>query len=755
MLPTPQNLRRGPLLLLAALLLTPTVSAQGEPPPSAATHSLQALRLEQPITLDGRLDDPAWQRAEIATGFTQREPEPGAPASERTEVQVAYTEKTLYVAVHAFDADPGAIIAREMQRDGGLFRDDSVIVLLDTFDDDRNTYFFETNALGARTDSLVTDEGRDTNFEWDGVWDVAARRTGDGWVAELAIPFSTLRFDPQAEAWGFNVRRNIRHKNEDAFWAPIGLDADLFRVSLYGALTGIEGARPGLSLNVKPFAVAATISHSPPSGGTSTTTAAPQAEDGDDFDAGLDVKWGVTRGLSLDLTLNTDFAETEVDDSQVNLTRFSLFFPEKREFFLENSGIFELGSDPGSDSPLLKVFFSRRIGIGEGGREVPIEGGLRLTGRAGAWNLGVLGVATEALAPSVGPPEGGQTRHSAGTPSNTWGALRLKRNVGQRSSVGLIVTDREGEDGDSNLVFGADFDWKPTDRLALNGFFAQSDDSDLVGGEDWAAGAGVEWSGSIWSAEGGYVEIGERFEPEMGFLRRRGVRRYTGGVEYEPRPDLPWLRNFNFELEAEVFTLRDGTTESSEFQLEPLSIRFKTEDRITLFVERNFERLFEPFEITDGVIIPAGDYTYYDYGVSFDTNDGRTLTADGSIRWSGFFDGDRFRAEATLRIRPNRFVRSETTWQYNDVDLPGGAFTATVLRERLSLAASPRLRADTFLQYNDLDELFAANVRFNWIYKPGADLFVVFNQTWDAPSLGDLDRRDRQVIVKFTYLWQR
>ena len=744
MLPTAQNLGRGLSALLAALLPLSAARAQDGASP-ASTYRLEALRLEQAITLDGRLDEPAWRQAAVATGFTQREPDSGAPASERTEVRVAYTEKTLYVAIHAFDADPEAVIAREMQRDGGLFRDDSVIVLLDTFDDDRNTYFFETNPLGARTDSLVTDEGRDTNFEWDGVWDVKARRSADGWMAEMAIPFSTLRFDPSAESWGLNVRRRIRHKNEEVFWAPIGLEADLFRVSLYGALTGIEGVEPGLSLNVKPFAVASDseMLRVPPSGGTAGGS--PALEDGSDFDAGLDVKWGVTRGLSLDLTLNTDFAETEVDDQQVNLTRFSLFFPEKREFFLENSGIFEFGSDPGSDSPLLKVFFPRRIGIGAGGREVPIEGGVRLTGRAGVWNLGVLGVATEAVEPSAG---------AAGTPNNLWGALRLKRNVGQRSSVGLIVTDREGDGDDSNLVAGLDFDWKPTDRLAFAGFVARSDDSDLASGDDWAAGAGVEWSSPTWSVEGGYVEIGERFEPEAGFLRRRGVRRYTGEVEYQPRPDVAWLRNLNFELEAEVFTRRDGTTESSELQLEPFGIRFASEDEVTFFIERSFERLFEPFEIVGSVVIPAGDYTFYDVGLRFESNEARVVTADGSVSWSGFFDGDRFRAEATLGIRPNRFVRSQTTWEYNDVDLPGGAFTATVLRERLSLAWSPRLRADTFLQYNDLDELFAANVRFNWIYRPGADLFVVFNQTWDAPSFSDLDRRDRQVIVKFTYLWQ-
>jgi hypothetical protein len=569
---------------LAVLASVAAVGAGLHASPPDERYRVEALSIDSPIRLDGRLDEPAWRRAQPASGFTQREPEPGAPATERTEIRFVFTPRTLYVGVHAFDNDPERIIAREMRRDGSLFRDDSVIILLDTFDDDRNTYFFETNPVGARTDSLVTDEGRDSNFEWDGVWDVVSRRTDDGWVAEIAIPFSTLRFDPSAETWGLQVRRLIRHKNEEVFWAPVLLDADLFRVSLYGSLAGIEGVKPGLNLNVKPYV---TVSDEVP----------PEDEPipvDDGFDAGLDVKWGVTRGLSLDLTINTDFAETEVDAQEINLTRFSLFFPEKREFFLENAGIFEFGPDQGSGRPLLKVFFSRRIGLGEAGREIPIDFGLRLTGRSGPWNIGALGVRTDAVVPV-------QEADLSGVPRTGWGTVRLKRNVGRRSSVGMIFTDREGEGDDYNRVLGADFDWKPTERLAVSGFYARSSDSDLDSGDDWSGGAEVEWTGSIWSWNTGYVEIAENFEPDVGFLLRRDVERYTGEVEYEPRPDIAGVRNLAFELEAEAFVKRDGTTESSELQLEPFGIRFDSEDRLRLFVEHNFERLFEPFEIVPGV----------------------------------------------------------------------------------------------------------------------------------------------------------
>lgn len=730
---------------LTVLIPVLTALAGAAPSPAQSSSPADRYRLEARATpvapkLDGRLDEAAWREAPVATGFIQHEPNTGAPASERTEARVIYTTKTLYVGIHAFDSQPEAIIAREMQRDGGLFRDDSVAVLLDTFDDDRNTYFFETNANGARTDSLVTDEGRDTNFEWDGVWDVSSRRTDDGWIAEIAIPFSTLRFDPEAEAWGFNVHRLIRHKNERVDWAPIPRSAELFRVSLYGSLTGIQGVEPGLNLDVKPFVVGAD---------TRTASGSDSGAGAEDFDAGLDVKWGLTRGLSLDLTANTDFAETEVDAQQVNLTRFSLFFPEKREFFLENAGIFEFGPASGGGRPLLKLFFSRRIGIDDG-REVPIEGGARLTGRVGAWNLGLLGVRTGSLAGSLDGAGGGAIA------SNDWGAVRLKRNVGQRSSIGVMLTHREGGSGDHNRTYGTDFDWKPTDRMAVSGFFAKSDDSDLASGDDWSAGVGAEWESATWSWEAGYTEIGERFEPEMGFLLRRGVRRYQGEVGYEPRPDLPKIRQLSFELEAEAVTLRDGTTESSSVQFEPFGVEFDSDDELTFFVERLFERLFENFEIIPGIVIPLGDYTFHNYGVRFESNSSRRLSVEGSVQRGGFFDGDRFEAELSVRARPNRFLRSETTWQYNDIDLGDlGSFNTQVVRQRLGLSLNPRMRTDALVQYNNLSDDFAVNLRFNWIYKPGADLFVVFNQTWEAPGLDRFEQRDRQVIVKFTYLYQR
>ena len=713
------------------ILLLWTAAAEAQAPPR-----LQASAIDSSITLDGRFDEAAWQAADVATDFIQREPVPGAPAEERTEIRVVYDERTLYFAVRAFDSEPAKVIAREMQRDGALFRDDGVILLLDTFDDDRNAYFFETNPLGARTDALITDEGRDMNFDWDGVWDVVARRDDQGWTAEIAIPFSTLRFDPQAQSWGFNVRRTIRRKNQEVFWAPIPLEAGLDRVSLYGELTDIRDIRQGWSLNVKPFV-----------SGRSTQEEDLEGDLGDaksDFETGLDVKWGVTRGLSLDLTVNTDFAETEVDEQQVNLTRFSLFFPEKREFFLENAGIFAFGPRGGSDQ-LFQGFFSRRIGIDDNGNEVPLDGGVRLSGRAGEWNLGILGAFTGSLSPDPGDD-------FSPVPSTDWGALRVKRNVGSRSSVGMIYTDKN--DGtSSNRVYGVDFDWKPTTELAVSGFASASDDDEV--GSDEAFGVDVSWNSAQWEWRLGGVELGERYEPEMGFLRRQGRRRWDGGVEWRPRSQREAIRDYSIELEGEVFETLDGQVESYNFGLDPFGLQFANEDRGTTFYETSFERLFEPFEIVDGIVIPAGEYRFDAYGIRFATSESRPIIVRGRLQTGEFFDGDRDSASMTVVARPSRFIRTETRIEWNQIDLPGGSFESLLVRERFGIAWNPNLRLDTFIQYNDLNEQLALNMRFNWIYRPGADLFVVYNESWHAPSLSDLTTRDRQVIVKWTWLFQR
>jgi hypothetical protein len=731
------------LLFSAFIALAPILNATA--PAADPDKTLQAIPISEPIVLDGRLDETAWAQAPVGTDFVQREPDTGQPATERTEVRVVYTPQTLYVAINALDREPDKIIAKEMQRDEPLWRDDAVDILLDTFDDDRNAYLFETNPNGARTDALITDEGRDFNLQWDGVWDVGARKTSEGWCAELAIPFRTLRFDPEAEAWGFNVLRYIRRRSEEVFWAPILLDADVKRVSQYGRLSGIEGVEQGWNLNVLPFTV-----------GTSADT--PEPDDpraGEDLDFGLDVKKGLGRSLSLDLTVNTDFAETEVDALQVNLTRFSLFFPETREFFLENAGIFDFGprdtggSGPlmrilGGDPPLLKVFFSRRIGLSASGEEVPIEWGARLTGRAGGWNVGALDVQTDSVVL-------GQT---VDVPRNNWGTARATRNFGERSSVGAIFTQRHGSEN-TNRVVGFDLDYKPTPNLGIYSYAAASDNSGFGRPGDWAAGTAATWDGEFWDWRVGFDRIGDDFDPQVGFLWRRGVHRYDALVTYEPRPEIPKILKLHFEYSGRVYTNLGGQVETQQHRLDLFGLRTTNADLGAIYTLYGFERLHEPFEIVPGVVIPEGDYGFPAVGARFLTDFSRPASAEGKIEAGKFYDGNRLGGQLLLRLRPNRFLRSETAWVFDDVEVSGGDFTSHVVRQRFAVALTPRVLSSFFVQYNHLDELWSVNLRFNWIYRPGSDLFFVYRQTWDPSRDGGSSRRDRQFIVKFTYLFQR
>jgi hypothetical protein len=720
----------------AVLLAAGLAAGLGSPRPALAQHpnpvaSLEALPIPEPIRVDGRLDEGVWLRAAVGSGFTQRE-RPTEPASERTEVMVAYTPTTLYIGLRCFDPFPDKIVAKEMEYDGRLFRDDSVIVVLDTFHDHRNAYFMETNPNGAILDALSSDEGRSLNNDWNGVWSAASQITAEGWTSEMAIPFATLRFDPRLDTWGFNVRRLVARSNEQSYWVQVGRDASVVRMSRAGHLTNLHGLEPALNLQIKPHAV-----------GSRTEVSASGAHD-EEADLGLDVKWGLARGLALDLTYNTDFAEAEADDQQVNLTRFSLFLKEKRDFFLENSGIFEVvpPSQLGGTPP-LKLFFSRRIGIAENGLPVPIHWGTRLTGRAGDWSIGLLDVQTKPL---------GQSRSGIvdGIPEDNWGVVRLKRNVGERSSVGMIFTNRDQNGGDGNQVYGLDADLNPLPKLNINTFYAASKDP---GVSDWAGGASAVYTGQDWNWSLETMQVGEQFNPEAGFLLRSGVRRYAPAVTYKPRPQIKGLRNLQFDVLAEVDTDLHDHLETFAGHFDLAGFVLDREDQASLFLDVNRERLDKFFVILPGIGVPTGEYDFGDVGFTYSTSPTRqNFYASGTVTQGQFYDGDRLSSLLTVGLRPSRNFRAETRWSRDDVKLPSGAFTANVWRQRLSLSLTPNVATNAFIQYNDAAELLSLNLRFNWIYRPGADLFVVYNENWLAPSLAHVRPRERQLILKFTYL---
>jgi len=452
---------------------------------------------------------------------------------------------------------------------------------------------------------------------------------------------------------------------------------------------------------------------------------------------GVDVKWGVGRGLSLDATVHTDFAESDVDEQQVNLSQFSLFLPERREFFLENAGIFEFGPRDVFTSPVMRPFFSRRVGLTADGQAVPIDWGTRLTGRAGPWSLGVLDVQTGA--PANGGGEG-----------DNWGVLRVKRRIGERLSFGLLST-RHAAAGEENRVYGVDADFNPTSRLKLRTFWAQSDDT--MDGTGRTGGLGAVYRGPIWRWSLDATEIGERFDPEAGFLQRRGVRRYTGSLTFVPRPDIPHIRNLFFEGRSENYTDLDGRLNWSWNGADLFSFRTKSDDVVSLYGDARFERLTEPFEIHPGIFVPPGEHRFGDLGVWFETNASRAVSGNGWIQKGSFYDGDRLAHGLGLKLRPGSRFRSESSWDHHHIELPAGTFDTNLFHQRLTFAATPDLSTSAFVQFNDAAELLSANLRFNWIYRPGADVFLVFNETWDATGFGQRTQRDRQAILKVTYLF--
>ena len=727
--------------LAITFLCSVPLSAQNS---SSPRPSIAALAIDKAISVDGELSEAAWAQAEVGGDFAAREPNDNRPAAERTEFSILYTPSTLYFGIRAYDSQPDAIIAREMQRDADLgSNDDAISIILDTFHDQRNSFMFEINPNGARTDALITDEGKSFNLDWDGVWAVATSRSAQGWFAEVAIPFTTLRFNPGGETWGLNLRRVVRRTNEESNWAAIGREITIRRssplygahyVSLAGDLTGIGTLRAARRLDVKPFVVGL-VGEEPRS----------ENRHDDDVDVGLDVKWGVTKSLTLDLTYNTDFAQVEVDQQQVNITRFPLFFPEKRDFFLENAGIFEFGppQTSGARPPLMKAFFSRRIGLDQG-QEVPIDYGGRLTGRVGAWNVGMLAVSTDAV------DEEGRSS----VPEELFGVFRLKRNLGERSSVGIIVTERDPSGAGFNRLYGLDLDYKPTTTSSLYLFGAESEDEEKS--ED-SGSFGTGFSFTRRSMRGGIdiVQAQKNFDPGMGFLRRTDFIQYRPALRFEPRVNKWFIRSWTLDANLDYFEREStGEMESRRLSLTPIGMRTNGDDRFRIAWNHETEQLFEPFEIQPGIVIPPGLYDFDSAFMRASSSEGRRVRFRGTVDIGEFFEGDRESYDFTTIFRASKHLRSELSWNFNDVSMPQGDFETTVYGLRLDLSFSPDLRINTFAQYNDAAELVGLNVRLNWIYKPGADLFVVYNENWDAPTFSARETFRRELIVKYTYLWQ-
>jgi Domain of unknown function (DUF5916) len=723
-------------LISSAVLPSVAQDGSGYLPPS--TSAVQFSNGDgHGVVVDGLLDDEIWRNVPVATDFRQREPTAGAPATERTEVRILYDESTLYVGIMAYDSDPDGIIARILQRDEvmtpgffggpGFGGDDGVAILFDTFHDHRNGMIFATNPNGAEFDALITDEGRETNIDWRAVWRVAAQRVADGWSAEFAIPFRTLRYpvDNGGQPWGFNVYRVIRRKNEEVLWSSWSRQNEGFgRVSRAGHLEGLDHLpHPGMNLEVKPYVL----------GGVAQQRLDVGSTDADpETDVGVDAKWEVQPGLLLDLTVNTDFAQVEADDQQVNLTRFNLFFPEKRDFFLENSGIFDYGDGGFFGPPPYLVFFSRRIGLSSDG-VVPILGGARLNGRVGGQTVGFLNVVTD---------------RAFNEPRTNFAVARLKRDVGENNYIGAIFTDRRNDLG-WNSTAGADWSFWPTSRLNFAGFVSGTA-TDGPGGEGSAYKGDFDYTSDKFGFNIGHLAISPDARADMGFITRTDIRSSAAFFRYSPRPQVLGLRKIDLRWSSTLVTHTDWTLQ--DWSLGPtVAPQWNSGEDLSVDLNVGFTRLDQGFDIGPNVPVPAGDYDTWSLSFMGGTSSNRPVVLDANASMKGIYEGTIGSVGGSLSASPNANLSFTVSYNHNHVDVPSGSFNADIGRLRLLYAFSTRLFFNALIQYNSLDDRISANVRLNFIHTPGSDLFIVVNEErgvdgrrWDLVT--------RSSVIKLTYL---
>ena len=727
---------------------------------------MEAYPLSTPPQLDGVVDH-AWMDMEPARDFIQQLPDEGQPATELTEVRIGFTQDTLYIGLICYDSEPSAIVSTQARRDGVLDETDSFEMLFDTYDDDQNGYIFATTPAGIEYDAQIVHGGQSRvtggptragsaggtgfggaqrgaassfNLNWDGVWTVKTQITPRGWEAEFAIPFRTLRYGTGKQAlWGVNFKRNIRRRNEQVFWAPVSRAFELHRVSLAGGLKGLElPFRP--NLQVVPFV----------SGGFSQDFSQKSTVNDELFDAGLDVKYTLTSSLVLDVTANTDFSQVEVDEEQVNLTRFDLFFPEKRPFFLENAGLFQVGTPREAE-----LFFSRRIGIDPSGVQVPILGGARVSGKQGNYNVGFLNMQTEAV-PDV-------------TPAHNFTVARLAREMGQRSSFGAIFINKSAttdklETNAYNRTYGVDANLGFGDHLTLFNYLAKTQTPGLRG-RDHAGGTDVRYDADSYNFRAAYVEVGEDFNPEVGFLTRVGYRKPSYGFFYNPHPkNHPFIRRLWPHHTWQGHYRFDGEPESG-FRHNHFNIFFNNGSSTGIAYNQNFEQLFDPFEISPRVVLPVGSYNFDNWSFSFGSDKSANLFSRVSYSWGEFYSGNIHTLNLSSGIRFGSSFLLSSRYVLNKVSLPQGDFTTHLGAIQLNYSFTPKSYIQSLIQYNSSIDEIGANIRFALLRTGNTGFFIVYNSRFDTTGLDPHEadamlrmrtpRRtlDRALIAKFTYLF--
>lgn len=714
-----------------------------EPLIAGERPSAIAVKTTEPIKIDGVLDEAAWATAQVVDHFVQQEPREGQPATDRTEVRVLYNTGHLYIGVKAFATVP--VSATEMRRDADrLFDEDNFQVIVDTFHDSRNGYMFVTTPLGAKLEQQIFDEGEggtrsnpsaNINRNWDGVWDAASKMSADGWTAEIEIPFSTVRFIPKDDqTWGINFQRHVRGTNEQDVWSPIPKAYTLTRVSMAGELHGLTGISRGLDLRLKPFVVGG--AHNLETSATNKTT------DGI-HDIGLDARYGLTAGLNLDVTVNTDFAQVEVDEQQVNLTRFGLFYPEKRDFFLENSNFFTMGTGTAFTTTPVQtdLFFSRRIGLSDTGKPIPIQGGVRVAGKSGRNNVGVLDIQTDSV---------------FGTTGSNFFVSRYSRDVFKRSRVGAIFINKDSVDDPTNhfnRTMGVDANLALSPALQVQGYVAKTETPGKTG-DDMAMFGRVAYRDQKLYMYLNYLDIGEDFNAEAGFVQRTGIRTTKAHFNPTPRP-----HKGNVKLFDPMYVLTYTTDQNNRLIGRQnhfmLGTTLRDDTYINVIYQQTLDVPDKPFKIQN-VTIPAGSYTMDEWIFQVNSSPGRRIYERFQFSPVDYYGGTRVNTSVAAGVRVSSRLSSELQFNRNDVKMPWGDFLVNLSTLRVDYTFTPRMTIRSLTQFNDLSHDLSNNVRFNFIYRPGSDIYVVYSDLSQTGLPADIfGKKDRQLVVKATYLLQR
>ena len=767
---------RRPLVPVAAALalLASAAQAHAQLPVSSRDAAgdvvIRATRITTPIEVDGKLDDEVYRQVEALTDFIQSEPQTGAPSSERTEAWVLFDDDNLYLACRCWDRHPERMVLNEMRRDSpNLRNNDNFAVALDTFHDRRNAFLFSITPLGAFFDALALDE-RTYNSDWNTFWKNAVGRFDGGWIAEIAIPFKSLRYPAgRDQTWGINIRRTIRAKNEGTYIVPMRPDwgpGAIFRMSAAATLTGIEVPPAGKNLEIKPYAISRL---------TTDTVSTPKVSNQLEKDAGLDVKYGITKGVTTDFTYNTDFAQVEEDEAQVNLTRFNLVFPEKREFFLEGAGAFTFGTPavitgkgdlsigyaetpavttggppppPGAnpaqfsgDAPAL--FYSRRIGL-SGSRAVPIVAGARLSGKGGAWNIGALNIESDHLAPTGTLPGALQTNFNV---------LRVRRDIFRRSTIGGMFTNRSlsASGNGSNQAWGLDTSLAFSQNMYLSAFVAQTKTTGRSG-RDYSYRTQFSYAADRYGLMVDRIEAQPNFNPELGFMRRMDFREHIVSGRFSPRPAKN-KRVRKYFYEGGLTDVADTSgVHQSRATTGSYRVELQNSDLLSVTYSKNYEFLQVPFPVANDVRIPVGGYDFSSLLAAYNPGQQRVISGSGSLEIGSFYNGNKttaaFRGRASLTPR----LAVEPNISLNWIDLPQKTFTNTVIGTRTLYSMTPRMFITVLVQYASSTLNLSANVRFRWEYMPGSELFVVYTEGRDTSIPNVAALQNRGLVVKINKL---